>query len=93
MVRDANGPRVPAANRSPLWVRAGHSMLGAKSGGYPAVAPLRKARNKIVVVNDRMQKGYRYELVAPVGRDFGFDFGLSTHPRRCFRSEFFAGST
>ncbi len=40
-------------------------MLGAKSGGYPAVAPLRKARNKIVVVNDRMQKGYRYELCCP----------------------------
>ena len=91
VVRDANGPSIPAANRSPLWVRAGHSMLGAKSGGYPAVAPLRKARNKIVVVNDRMQKGYRYELVAPVGRDFRSDFRPELTPKEMLSLGVFCG--
>ena len=26
--------------------------------------------NRIVIVNDRMQQGYRYECVAPIGRAF-----------------------
>ena len=25
---------------------------------------------RVVIVNDKMQQGYRYELSAPVGRDF-----------------------
>ncbi len=26
-------------------------------------------RRRIVIVNDKMQQGYRYELAAPAGRD------------------------
>ena len=29
-----------------------------------------KRTRRIVTVNDRMQRGYRYELVAPTGRNF-----------------------
>ena len=32
-------------------------------------------RRRIITVNDRMQRGYRYELVAPIGR--GFDLNSS----------------
>ncbi len=28
-------------------------------------------RRRILIVNDKMQEGYRYELAAPAGRDFG----------------------
>lgn len=31
-------------------------------------------RRKIVIVNDKMQKRYRYELVAPAGRNFDQEF-------------------
>jgi len=31
-------------------------------------------RNRTVVVNDRMQKNYRYELSEPAGRNFDPDF-------------------
>ncbi len=31
-------------------------------------------RARWVVVNDRMQQGYRYALLAPIGRDFHPDF-------------------
>ena len=34
----------------------------------------RAFRKKHVIVNDRMQRGYRYELSAPMGRNFDPDF-------------------
>jgi hypothetical protein len=33
-----------------------------------------KCGNKSIVINDRMQKGYRYELSVPVGRNFDPEF-------------------
>ena len=38
----------------------------------------RAFRKKYVVVNDRMQQGYRYELSAPMGRNFDPDFQTGT---------------
>jgi len=55
------------------------------------VALLRKKRNKIVVVNDCMQKGYRYELVAPVGRDFRSDFQPELTPEEMLSLGVFCG--
>ena len=52
---------------------------------------MRKRRNKIVVVNDRMQKGYRYELVAPVGRDFRPDFRPELSPKEMLSLGVFCG--
>ena len=52
---------------------------------------MRKKRNKIVVVNDRMQKGYRYELVAPIGRDFGSDFRPELTPKEMLSLGVFCG--
>jgi len=33
-----------------------------------------QSKKKWVIVNDRMQKGYRYELADPVGRNFDPEF-------------------
>ena len=39
-------------------------------------------RNKRVVVNDRIQKGYCYELSAPVGRNFDPEFKPELTPQQ-----------
>jgi len=49
------------------------------------------AANKIVVVNDRMQKNYRYERVAPVGRDFDPAFKPQLTPQQMLEFGVFGG--
>jgi len=49
------------------------------------------AANKIVVVNDRMQKNYRYERVAPVGRDFDPAFKPQLTPQQMLELGVFGG--
>lgn len=44
-----------------------------------------------VVVNDKMQKGYRYQLVAPVGRDFAPDFRPDLSPAEMLKLGVFGG--
>ena len=39
-------------------------------------------RKKHLVVNDRMQKGYRYQLSAPTGRNFASDFKPELTPQQ-----------
>ena len=48
-------------------------------------------RRRIVTVNDRMQRGYRYELVAPIGRGFDPEFRPELTPRDMLRLGVFAG--
>ena len=53
---------------------------------------MRKAgRLRFVTVNDRMQKGYRYELTAPVGRGFDPEFTPDLTPREMLRLGIFGG--
>ena len=47
--------------------------------------------NKIVVVNDRMQRGYRYERVAPVGRNFDPEFQPELTPAQLLALGVFCG--
>ena len=44
-----------------------------------------------VTVNDKMQRGYRYVLSAPVGQSFDPDFKRSSRLRRCLRLGVFGG--
>jgi hypothetical protein len=44
-----------------------------------------------VVVNDKMQKAYRYECSAPVGRDFDPEFKPELTPREMLRLGIFGG--
>ena len=46
---------------------------------------------RIVTVNDRMQRGYRYELTAPTGRDFDPEFTPELTPRQMLALGVFGG--
>ena len=46
---------------------------------------------RTVMVNDRMQQGYRYELVAPVGRSFDPEFRPDLTPAEMLRLGVFGG--
>jgi hypothetical protein len=48
-------------------------------------------RARIVVVNDKMQKKYRYERVAPVGRNFDPEFKPQLTPQQMLRLGIFCG--
>jgi hypothetical protein len=52
----------------------------------------KKARRKrAVVVNDRMQRNYRYELAAPVGRSFDPEFKPDLTPQQMLKLGVFCG--
>jgi hypothetical protein len=48
-------------------------------------------RRKSVRVNDKMQRGYTYELVAPTGRNFAPDFEPELTPAEMLRLGVFGG--
>lgn len=48
-------------------------------------------QNKIVIVNDIMQSGYRYELVEPMGKHFSPDFKPELTPKEMLRLGVFGG--
>jgi hypothetical protein len=48
-------------------------------------------KRKIVTVNDNMQRGYRYELTAPVGRNFDSEFRPELTPAQMLRLGIFGG--
>jgi hypothetical protein len=48
-------------------------------------------RRRIVVVNDKMQQDYRYELTAPAGRSFHPDFRPELTPAEMLRLGVFCG--
>lgn len=50
------------------------STTSSPPGGAAKATASPRARARIVVVNDRMQFGYRYALVAPTGKNFAPDF-------------------
>jgi len=46
---------------------------------------------RTVTVNDRMQTGYRYELVGPIGRNFDPEFDPDLTPKEMLRLGVFGG--
>ncbi len=48
-------------------------------------------RARTIVVNDKMQRGYRYRLTAPAGRNFDADFTPELTPKQMLRLGVFAG--
>ena len=50
-----------------------------------------KFTKKIIRVNDKMQKGYKYELVEPVGKNFHKDFKPDLSPKQMLAMGIFGG--
>jgi hypothetical protein len=48
-------------------------------------------KNKTIVVNDKMQKNYRYELAAPVGKKFDPEFKPELTPKQMLALGVFGG--
>ena len=48
-------------------------------------------RKRTVIVNDKMQRGYRYQLSAPAGRNFAPEFKPELTPREMLRIGVFCG--
>ena len=48
-------------------------------------------RHKIITVNDKMQRGYRYALVAPRGRNFDIEFRPELTPKQMLALGIFGG--
>ena len=48
-------------------------------------------KKKIVVVNDKMQKNYRYELTEPAGKNFAKDFRPELSPKEMLALGVFGG--
>ncbi|MBN1263033.1 MAG: hypothetical protein JW991_01625 [Candidatus Pacebacteria bacterium] len=46
---------------------------------------------KIIVVNDKMQRDYCYQLVEPIGKNFDFDFKPQLTPRQMLSLGVFGG--
>ena len=44
-----------------------------------------RGRKRTVTVNDKMQKGYRYQLTAPIGRSFDPEFKPDLTPQQMLR--------
>ena len=48
-------------------------------------------RKRLITVNDKMQRGYRYELTAPIGRNFDPAFKPDLAPAQMLRLGVFCG--
>ncbi len=48
-------------------------------------------KKKVVVVNDKMQRNYRYELTAPMGKKFDPNFTPELTPKQMLRLGVFSG--
>lgn len=51
----------------------------------------KRKKSKIVVVNDKMQKNYRYELTMPVGKNFDSEFKPELTPKQMLALGVFGG--
>jgi hypothetical protein len=49
------------------------------------------SKKRVVVVNDKMQKGYRYELTAPLGKGFDPEFKPELSPQEMLALGVFGG--
>jgi hypothetical protein len=51
----------------------------------------KKARGRMILVNDKMQRGYRYQRIAPPGRNFDREFRPDLSPKEMLELGVFGG--
>jgi len=56
-----------------------------------AIDPAMRRYLKVLTVNDKMQRGYRYALVAPTGRNFNPEFRPELTPKKMLELGVFCG--
>ncbi len=67
-------------------------ILLANYFGYTFITLKKDADKKtFIIVNDKMQKGYKYVLSAPIGMDFDFRFKPDLTPKEMLRLGIFGG--
>jgi len=49
------------------------------------------SRTPVVIVNDRMQRNYRYELTEPAGKNFATGFNPDLTPKQMLQLGVFGG--
>lgn len=52
---------------------------------------IKKIKNKTIIVNDKMQKGYRYKLTEPEGKNFDREFKPDLSPKQMLELGVFGG--
>jgi len=52
---------------------------------------MKKLEKVKIIVNDKIQKGYKYELVEPIGKNFALDFKPDLTPKQMLRLGVFGG--
>ena len=55
------------------------------------MAKIMAKMKKIIIVNDKMQKNYRYELIEPKGKNFSPDFKPELSPKEMLELGVFGG--
>ena len=65
-------------------------MARHKSGNQ--VEARKRSGGKLVIVNDKMQRGYRYVLTEPVGRNFDPEFKPELTPKEMLALGVFGGT-
>jgi hypothetical protein len=70
---------------------AAGTAIGAASGSGGDAGDLRAMKKRVVVVNDKMQNGYRYVLAEPTGRNFDPEFRPELTPKEMLSLGIFGG--
>lgn len=67
------------------------SGIGGRRKGFNVNKTIKPGKKKLVVVHDKMQRNYRYELVASIGRDFDPEFTPELTPKQMLALGVFGG--
>jgi hypothetical protein len=57
----------------------------------PGAGDVEPMKNRVIVVNDKMQSGYSYVLTEPIGKNFGLDFKPALTPKEMLNLGVFGG--
>ena len=85
------GGRLPGDRRHRRAGVPGGMNEGPRSGRTIYPQRLTRVTRRTVTVNDKMQRGYRYELAEPAGRNFDPEFSPELTPREMLRLGVFCG--